>query len=160
MSGLPIWRLLFLVAISLKAGPLSAQVLPDPLRPLLNPEPYREEPGDNAETKLLKERVRHAQAVTEYNMARYIVGSDSGLFLQKSLLRLRESQIEFHTGPRDKVAVLTHHLALAKELERMVKNRANAGMVGNDALPTAGHYRATIELRLLQAKKTLAKEKP
>ena len=156
MSGFPTFKLFFLFLaslfiVSLKAGPLSAQT---------KPSTYREQPSDDAETKLLKERVRLATSMIEIRTTMYERGLGDFMSLLTPMSKLMESQIEFRKDPRDRVAILTTHLASAKSIEAVVKAKVENGSESQDRLFHAGYYRATIELRLLQAQKTLPKEKP
>lgn len=149
--GLP-----FLILIPLQADILFAEPAYDGLRSVLNPEPYREHPNDDAEMKLLKERVRLAQSIVE----RGFKNSRIRRHVAKEWAQLLESQLDFHTENAEKITVLKQHLEAARSFEKTAKQMFEAGAARPSDAYQAAHYRATVELQLVRAEKIRSKNSP
>ncbi|MGI9518422.1 MAG: hypothetical protein ACR2NP_15310 [Pirellulaceae bacterium] len=114
---------------------------------------YQETADDDAETKLLKERVRAVLDAIDAKMQRVMNGEENVIFLLETQRRLVTALLDFHTEPEEIISILEKNVTLAKEIEANRKGRSEAGLSRPDDLAMAQYYRATAELQLLRARK-------
>ena len=114
---------------------------------------YQETADDDAETKLLKERVRAVLGAIDAKLQRVMNGEENEIFFLETQRHLVTALLDFHTEPEKVISLLEKNVALAKAIEANRKERIEAGLSRPDDLAMAQYHRATAELQLLRARK-------
>jgi hypothetical protein len=128
---------------------------------LLKPEPVKADPKDDDLRKLLKER--YNEAVTEMNERTRQMRSGANTFDScfVAAQRLVPAGLELNEKPADQVALLEKYVSLAKEYEKLLKDRLEAGIrpFTPAELHQVKYARADTEIQLLRAKERAKADK-
>src|SRR5262249_1924933 len=101
---------------------------------LVKMKPLAANPKDNELHKLLKERFNAALAELQARYERVRAGMLGNEGLYDAGSRVKLAGLELYDDPKEKIALLEQYLELAKEIERIMKVRAEAGRVGPEEL--------------------------
>ena len=85
---------------------------------------YQETADDDAETKLLKERVRAVLGAIDAKLQRVMNGEENVLFFLETQRDLVTALLDFHTEPEKVISSLEKNVALAKAIEANRKERS------------------------------------
>jgi hypothetical protein len=113
---------------------------------------YQDNPNDDRETRLLKERIRAAMDETAAKTERVNGGQDQVFYLLDSQLRLAEAMLDFHKEPDKIISLLEQQITAHRKIEENRKLRYENGIGRPDDYALATYFRAGAELRLLRAK--------
>jgi len=157
------------LAVSFASGSAPAQKPADPKlaepRPIEIKNLLKADPKDDELRKLMKERVKDYGEHLRVLQARLgtVPGEDyinQISEFKSTSMRLAESLLELVDSPEEKIAALTVHLEIAKEFEKKIKTRSDAGAGPPHVATGARAYRLDAEIKLLKAKKELEKSMP
>jgi hypothetical protein len=124
---------------------------PDEKVPIRLGQPLRIDPKDDAVRKLLKERYNEALAEARARHALILAGKTLVDETFDAFQRFVNAGLEVADTPAARVALLKQYVELAKEVERIVSERVQAGQVQRADLHRARYIRLDAELQLLRA---------
>jgi hypothetical protein len=119
--------------------------------------PAKEDPKDNELRKLLKERYNAAVDEVSVRLQRVEGGAETPDELIPAARRVIESGLELSDKPTDQLVLLEKDVALTKLVEKLTKERVDAGVKNFTPadLSKAKYARADAEIRLLRFKEKL-----
>jgi hypothetical protein len=139
------------------ARPPRAQELPDEpevnLPALLSTKPLKEDPRDDEARKLLKACYDEALGEAKGLYEDYVRGRAGQDEVYGSWQRLVDAGLELCSKPAERVALLTQYVEMAKEAEKIAKERYEAGRWRIGGLHRARYERLDAEIHLLRAKR-------
>ena len=102
-----------------------------------------------------KVRIRAAIEEIEWLSSRVKSGEENVVRLIAAKQRLNSAQLDYHSDPARIIALHEQNVAMASELETLMRERFRAGMELPDAVSRAIYFRADAELQLLRAQRDL-----
>jgi len=123
--------------------------------------PAKDDPKDGALRKLLKERYNAAINEMIVRLQRVAGGPDTPDAVISAGRRIVESGMELYDKPADQLALLEKDVALTKLVEKLTKERVDAGIKAftQADLYKAKYARADAEIRLLRFKEKIKGDK-
>src|SRR5262249_134505 len=109
--------------------------------------------GDDELRKLLKARYNAALRETKGRFMQFLAGKTTPELLADGGRRLLRAELELCDKPADRVKVREKFLTLAKEVERIQRERYDAGRIDEPDMAQAEHQRLDAEIELLREKK-------
>jgi RNA polymerase sigma factor (sigma-70 family) len=117
--------------------------------------PLKEGPKDDALNKLLKERYNESLAEARARFVQYRAGQNVRVSeMLEALKECLRAGLEFQTERAERTALLENYVEAAKELEKLIQSRIDAGTQGFTTadLHRVKAFRADAELQLLRGK--------
>jgi hypothetical protein len=127
---------------------------------ILKIKPLRPAPGDDELRKLLIARYNAAVAETRVHYRAFVAKRLTVADFADVARHVVDSGLELSDKPADQVALRGQFLQLAKEIERIEKERVDAGLDALPALLSARYVRLDAEVQLLKAQRQAAKRRP
>jgi RNA polymerase sigma factor (sigma-70 family) len=119
---------------------------------LVKMKPLADDPKDDPLHKLMKERFNAALTEVHVGYQRVEAGQGTVEVFFDAAARLKLAGLEMYDDPKEKIALLEKYVELAKEVERIMKARFEAGKAGEDDVQRVRYFRADAEIALLRLK--------